>query len=75
MILFCRLFGRAESAEIEGRIDEVVKLADEGVYRKQTVDRAPLRVKYFFGEGYTYGTHMDKKGVLILHTFLILMIN
>jgi len=57
-----RLFGKAESAEIEGRIDEVVKLADEGVYRKQTVDRAPLRIKYFFGEGYTYGTHMDKKG-------------
>lgn len=47
---------------IEEKIDEVVILGDNGVYKQKTVDTAPLRNKYFFGEGYTYGTQMEKKG-------------
>uniref|UniRef100_A0A915JG07 Uncharacterized protein n=1 Tax=Romanomermis culicivorax TaxID=13658 RepID=A0A915JG07_ROMCU len=57
-----KLFSRDECSEIEQCIDDVVLLGEEGFYRTKTVDRAPLRVKYFFGEGYTYGSQMDKKG-------------
>ena len=39
-----------------------MKLADNNHYKKHTVDRAPLRNKYFFGEGYTYGSQMAKRG-------------
>ena len=48
--------------EIEDQIDDVVILGAQGVYKKKTLDTAPLRNKYFFGEGYTYGSQMAKKG-------------
>lgn len=40
--------------------DEVVAKID--TFKNCTVDRAPLRNKYFFGEGYTYGDQMKRKG-------------
>ncbi|XP_053327711.1 RNA demethylase ALKBH5 [Spea bombifrons] len=57
-----RLFTPEECARIEAKIDEVVSRADKGLYREHTVDRAPLRNKYFFGEGYTYGSQLQKRG-------------
>ncbi|CAG5117781.1 unnamed protein product [Candidula unifasciata] len=57
-----RLFTEDECKHIEKKIDKVVKLADLGLYKEHTVDRAPLRNKYFFGEGYTYGAQLAKKG-------------
>lgn len=56
------LFSAEECAQIEGKIDEVVAAAEAGRYREHTVDRAPLRNKYFFGEGYTYGAQLEKRG-------------
>jgi alkylated DNA repair protein alkB family protein 5 len=57
-----RLFDNEQCAAIEEKIDEVVQLADKGKYKPCTVDRAPLRNKYFFGEGYTYGSQLSKRG-------------
>ncbi|KAM4698104.1 RNA demethylase ALKBH5 [Rhinophrynus dorsalis] len=57
-----RLFSPEECARIEAKIDEVVSRAEKGLYREHTVDRAPLRNKYFFGEGYTYGAQLQKRG-------------
>uniref|UniRef100_A0A7N4NMY3 RNA demethylase ALKBH5 n=1 Tax=Sarcophilus harrisii TaxID=9305 RepID=A0A7N4NMY3_SARHA len=57
-----RLFSQDECAKIEARIDEVVSRAEKGLYNEHTVDRAPLRNKYFFGEGYTYGSQLQKRG-------------
>ncbi|XP_029432411.1 RNA demethylase ALKBH5 [Rhinatrema bivittatum] len=57
-----KLFSSDECAKIEGKIDEVVSRAEKGLYREHTVDRAPLRNKYFFGEGYTYGSQLQKRG-------------
>ncbi|KAG1650867.1 RNA demethylase ALKBH5 [Nymphon striatum] len=57
-----KLFSDKECSEIETKIEEVVKFADNGRYKNHTVDRAPLRNKYFFGEGYTYGSQLSKKG-------------
>lgn len=57
-----RLFSDDESKEIESKIEEVVAIGEKGLYKKYTVDRAPLRNKYFFGEGYTYGSQMLRKG-------------
>ncbi|KAB1266480.1 RNA demethylase ALKBH5 [Camelus dromedarius] len=57
-----RLFSQEECAKIEARIDEVVSRAEKGLYNEHTVDRAPLRNKYFFGEGYTYGAQLQKRG-------------
>lgn len=56
------IFTPEESAQIEEKIDEVVANAEAGKYREHTVDRAPLRNKYFFGEGYTYGAQLEKRG-------------
>ncbi|XP_056136012.1 RNA demethylase ALKBH5 [Lampris incognitus] len=56
------VFSQEECARIEARIDEVVSRAEAGLYREHTVDRAPLRNKYFFGEGYTYGAQLEKRG-------------
>ena len=56
------LFDREECEKIEEKIDEIVQLANKGIYRSRTVDRAPLRVKYFFGEGYTYGKQLAERG-------------
>jgi len=57
-----RLFSDEECKEIESKIDEVVATAEKGGYKAHTVDTAPLRNKYFFGEGYTYGSQLAKKG-------------
>lgn len=57
-----RLFSEQQCEVIEKKIDEVVKTANKGVYKDHTVDRAPLRSKYFFGEGYTYGSQLERKG-------------
>ncbi|KAL3876434.1 hypothetical protein ACJMK2_034283 [Sinanodonta woodiana] len=57
-----RLFTVEQCEEIEKKIDEVVHIAEKGGYRDHTVDRAPLRIKYFFGEGYTYGSQLVKRG-------------
>ena len=57
-----RLFSDKQCEEIEKKIDDVVEIANRGVYKHHTVDRAPLRNKYFFGEGYTYGSQLEKKG-------------
>ena len=57
-----RLFSEDQCDEIEKKIDEVVRIAERGMYKQHTVDRAPLRNKYFFGEGYTYGSQLEKKG-------------
>ena len=56
------LFDNEECDKIESKIDEVVESGKRAEYRAFTVDRAPLRVKYFFGEGYTYGKQLDEKG-------------
>lgn len=55
-------FDKEECDKIEAKIDEVVEIANTGEYKPRTVDRAPLRVKYFFGEGYTYGKQLAEKG-------------
>ena len=55
------LFSPEECEEIEERILEVVKKGDRGGYKMCTVDRAHLRTKYFFGEGYVYGAQVRKK--------------
>ncbi|XP_035993332.1 RNA demethylase ALKBH5 [Fundulus heteroclitus] len=56
------IFAPEECARIEEKIDEVVAQAEAGLYREHTVDRAPLRNKYFFGEGYTYGAQLERRG-------------
>ena len=56
------LFDDEDCLKIEKKIDEVVANAEKGQYREKTVDRAPLRIKYFFGEGYTYGKQMSERG-------------
>ncbi|XP_065659313.1 RNA demethylase ALKBH5 [Hydra vulgaris] len=48
--------------KIEKKIDGIVEKAKRGLYLPNTFDSAPLRNKYFFGEGYTYGKHMESKG-------------
>ncbi len=57
-----RLFTEDQCEIIEQKIDEVVAQAEKGLFLEKTVDRAPLRNKYFFGEGYTYGAQMEQKG-------------
>lgn len=56
------LFDDDACRKIEKKIDEIVENGEKGVYREKTVDRAPLRIKYFFGEGYTYGKQMNERG-------------
>lgn len=57
-----QVFTAEECEKIERCIDEVAENAEQGLYKTHTVDSAPLRMKYFFGEGYTYGTQMRHKG-------------
>ncbi|XP_033106627.1 RNA demethylase ALKBH5-like [Anneissia japonica] len=57
-----QLFDEEECQKIEEKINEVVRIGDDDVYKDHTVDRAPLRNKYFFGEGYTYGAQLAKRG-------------
>lgn len=61
-ILQENIFTPEECALIEEKIDDVVTKGEAGLYREHTVDRAPLRNKYFFGEGYTYGSQLEKRG-------------
>uniref|UniRef100_A0A6Q2XE94 RNA demethylase ALKBH5 n=2 Tax=Esox lucius TaxID=8010 RepID=A0A6Q2XE94_ESOLU len=61
-IVQVEVFSQEECDIIERKIDEVVSDAEAGLYREHTVDRAPLRNKYFFGEGYTYGAQLEKRG-------------
>ncbi|CAF98154.1 unnamed protein product, partial [Tetraodon nigroviridis] len=61
-ILQRSVFTPEQCAAIEEKIDDVVAQAEAGLYREHTVDRAPLRNKYFFGEGYTYGSQLEKRG-------------
>jgi alkylated DNA repair protein alkB family protein 5 len=55
-------FDESMCRKIEKKIDQIAEKAKCGLYRQKTYDRAPLRNKYFFGEGYTYGKFMDDKG-------------
>ena len=57
-----QIFNDRECRAIEKKIDEVVDIAKDGKYKKATYDYAPLRCKYFFGEGYTYGSQLSKRG-------------
>ena len=57
-----RMFNDHECCVIEKNIDYIVKMAMCGQFKDHTVDYAPLRSKYFFGHGYTYGSQMDKRG-------------
>ncbi|XP_061882527.1 RNA demethylase ALKBH5 [Entelurus aequoreus] len=61
-ILQKNIFTPEECSLIEEKIDQVVANGEAGQYRDHTVDRAPLRNKYFFGEGYTYGAQLEKRG-------------
>ncbi|XP_023221680.1 RNA demethylase ALKBH5-like [Centruroides sculpturatus] len=57
-----RMFSEEECICIENKIEDVVRCGEIGKYKQHTVDRSPLRNKYFFGEGYTYGSQLSKKG-------------
>uniref|UniRef100_A0A8D9AAC6 RNA demethylase ALKBH5 n=1 Tax=Cacopsylla melanoneura TaxID=428564 RepID=A0A8D9AAC6_9HEMI len=57
------LFSHEECLLLERHVDHVTKMADHGQFKPCSVDRAPLRNKYFFGEGYTYGSQTIKKGL------------
>lgn len=57
------LFDKEECADIESRINDIVEMAEKGVYKDRTIDRAPLRTKYFFGERYTYGKEINGRGL------------
>lgn len=57
-----QVFSDKECQIIEKQINGIVANAEKGMYKKQTVDHAPLRMKYFFGEVTftTYITHFLK---------------
>ena len=57
-----QMFDETETAIIEWNIDNIVMEARLGKYKRFTVDKAPLRTKYFFGEGYTYGGQLQERG-------------
>ncbi len=57
-----KLFDKEECVKLEGKVDKVREKALAGQYKRFTFDRAPLRNKYFFGEGYTYGNQLEQKG-------------
>lgn len=52
----------AACLDIEAEVDGLSQLARGGRFRAKTLDRTPLRSKYFFGYGYTYGSQISKKG-------------
>ncbi|XP_052371395.1 RNA demethylase ALKBH5 [Oncorhynchus keta] len=62
-IVQVEVFSKEDCDVIEGKINEVVANGEAGLYREHTVDRAPLRNKYFFGEGYTYGAQLEKSSL------------
>mmetsp|Transcript_103052 Transcript_103052/g.204571 ORF Transcript_103052/g.204571 Transcript_103052/m.204571 type:complete len:642 (-) Transcript_103052:238-2163(-) len=51
-----------ECRGIEQDINTIKVLADAGKLKTGTLDRSPLRSKYFFGYGYTYGAQVAGKG-------------
>jgi len=57
------IFKPDKCKEIEDKIDEMVAEGNKGMFKDCTVDRAPLSVKYFFGEGYTYGQQLQNKNL------------
>eukprot|EP00095_Tigriopus_kingsejongensis_P001664 snap_masked-scaffold857_size87770-processed-gene-0.1 protein:Tk01664 transcript:snap_masked-scaffold857_size87770-processed-gene-0.1-mRNA-1 annotation:"alkylated dna repair protein alkb-like protein 5" len=54
-----RIFADYECHRIEDHIDQVVATAITGGFRPATLDRAPLRTKYVFGEGFAYGREVS----------------
>ena len=58
----CDFFDDPMCRKIEKKIDQIAEKALCGLYKQKTYDHAPLRNKYFFGEGYTYGKQMEHKG-------------
>lgn len=59
---FRNFFDDSMCRKIEKKIDQIAEKALCGLYKQKTYDQAPLRNKYFFGEGYTYGKQMEHKG-------------
>ncbi|CAG0882194.1 unnamed protein product [Darwinula stevensoni] len=57
-----KLFGPKECQIIENQIEGIVEKGNSGALKPCTLDRAHLRNKYFFGEGYTYGNQLERKG-------------
>ncbi|XP_040569870.1 uncharacterized protein [Lepeophtheirus salmonis] len=57
-----KLYDGDACRRIENEIEKVVLKAERGDYKPCTVDRSPLRIKYFFGEGYVYGNQMERRG-------------
>jgi len=55
-------FNDSMCRKIEKKIDQISEKAKCGLYKQKTYDHAPLRNKFFFGEGYTYGNQMETKG-------------
>merc|ERR1719379_2210933 len=47
---------------VEALIDQVVVDAQRGLFKRKTVDLTPMRNKYFFGFGYTYGAQKEHAG-------------
>jgi len=47
---------------IEAEIENIGILGRQHKFKPKTLDRTPLRSKYFFGYGYTYGSQISKKG-------------
>jgi len=55
-------FDESMCRKIEKKLNEICEKAKCGLYLPNTYDTVPLRNKYFFGEGYTYGSQLEKKG-------------
>ena len=53
------LFSPEDCERIEHRIKEVCKKSVGAGYKECTVDRAHLRNKFYFGEGYVYGQQVS----------------
>lgn len=56
------VFNDRECRRIEDLIDEICRKGQAGHYKSCTLDKAPLRNKYFFGEGYIYGNQLKVRG-------------
>ncbi|CAF0908107.1 unnamed protein product [Didymodactylos carnosus] len=56
-------FDNNQCVAIEKKINELVDDGNAGLFKKCTVDITPLRSKYFFGYGYTYGSGMGSEKV------------
>ncbi|XP_057671865.1 RNA demethylase ALKBH5-like [Diorhabda carinulata] len=49
--------------KFETNVDEIVHKGKNGALKKSTIDLTPLRIKYFFGERYTYGSQNGENGI------------